>query len=307
MPIKISVIIPVYNASQFVTKAVESALIQHEVAEVLLIEDSSQDNSLQVCQQLARKYNKVHLYTHLGNGNKGAGASRNLGIENAKYDFIAFLDADDFYLPGRFKHCRHIFRDASVEGVYGCVKAEFDTPELKQKFLSRYESEYTTTSERIEPEDLLYKLLFGGGGRFHTNAVTLRKTVFNKTAMFDTELKMAQDSELWARLAATCKLVPGQIEQPVAVRRIHASNRIHADEAVILKYKTMMYSKLLVWGINQKQLPFGKRNYFFLLYKNHGKWKGKPLNLLWNLLLEEPKLLVNSFFYRKIYQVLAQY
>ena len=306
MTIKVSVIIPVYNAASYVVQAVKSAFMQDEVAEVILIEDGSADNSLEVCQQLAGKYDKVKLLTHPGNGNKGAGASRNLGIESAKHDFIAFLDADDFYLPGRFRQARQLFRDASIEGVYGCVKAEFDTPELKQKFLSRYESEYTTTTERIDPEDLLYKLLFGGGGRFHTNAVTLRKAVFNKTAMFDTELKLAQDSELWARLAATCKLVAGQIEKPVAIRRIHATNRIHADEAVILKYKTLMYSKLLVWGINQKQLPFGKRNYFFVLYKNHIKWKRSPLILLWEMVREQPKLLANSFFYRKIYQVIAQ-
>ena len=304
MTIQISVIIPVYNASKFVGKAVESALHQPEVAEVLLIEDGSNDNSLEVCRQLAKKFDKVKLLTHPGNENKGAGASRNLGIENAKCDYIAFLDADDYYLHGRFAKARQLFSDISIEGVYGCVKAEFDSPELQRKFLARYKSEYTTTVEKIHPEDLLYKLLFGGYGRFHTNAVTLKKSVFKKTEMFDTELRLSQDSELWVRLAATCRLAPGQIVHPIAIRRVHANNRIHADDEVILKYKKMMHTKLYKWAINQDHLPFGKKNYFFLLYRDCVKKEETEVRLLLKHAIEDPKLLFNSFFYRKVYQIL---
>ena len=57
----ISVIIPVYNAAPFVGKAVESALIQPEVGEVLLIEDGSKDNSLEICKRLAEEYDKVKV------------------------------------------------------------------------------------------------------------------------------------------------------------------------------------------------------------------------------------------------------
>jgi glycosyltransferase involved in cell wall biosynthesis len=80
---QVSVITPVYNAASFVTQAVESALQQPETAEVLIIEDGSPDNSLEVCQELAKKYEKVKLLRHPNGENRGAGASRNLGMRNA--------------------------------------------------------------------------------------------------------------------------------------------------------------------------------------------------------------------------------
>jgi glycosyltransferase involved in cell wall biosynthesis len=63
------------------------------------VEDKSPDNALEVCLKLAEKYQRVKLYQHPDQQNHGAGASRNLGIEKATGEFIAFLDADDYYLP----------------------------------------------------------------------------------------------------------------------------------------------------------------------------------------------------------------
>ena len=77
---EVSVVIPVYNAAAFVTQAVESALAQPEVREVVLVEDCSPDDSLAVCRQLAEKYPQVNLFQHPGGVNRGAGPSRNLGI-----------------------------------------------------------------------------------------------------------------------------------------------------------------------------------------------------------------------------------
>ncbi|WP_228442012.1 glycosyltransferase family 2 protein [Chryseobacterium nematophagum] len=99
---KISVIIPVYNAEKYVQQAVESALQFEKVYEVILVEDGSPDNVLSVCERLRDQYPRVKLFQHADKKNHGAGASRNLGIANASGDFIAFLDADDYYLSNRF-------------------------------------------------------------------------------------------------------------------------------------------------------------------------------------------------------------
>ena len=99
--LEISVIIPVYNAAAYVRQAVESALAQPEVREVLLVEDGSPDNALEVCQQLAAEHQRVILLHHPNGENRGAGASRNLGMRNAHFPIIAFLDADDYYLPAQ--------------------------------------------------------------------------------------------------------------------------------------------------------------------------------------------------------------
>src|SRR5687768_1176577 len=105
---KVSVIIPVYNAEKYLRGAVESAVNLEDVGEILLIEDKSPDNALQLCHQLAKEFDKVRVFTHPHGENKGAGASRNLGIEKSTLDYIAFLDADDWYLPNRFVKSKEI-------------------------------------------------------------------------------------------------------------------------------------------------------------------------------------------------------
>ena len=134
----ISVIIPVFNAARFVEKAVESVLAQPETKEVLLVEDGSTDESLKICRQLADKYEAVKLFTHPGNANKGAGASRNLGITRASGDFIAFLDADDYFLPDRFRAERKIFEEQpETDGVYGALGFHYYSEEGKKKYKNR--------------------------------------------------------------------------------------------------------------------------------------------------------------------------
>ncbi|MFV9691842.1 MAG: glycosyltransferase family 2 protein, partial [Desulfobacteria bacterium] len=116
---KISVIIPVYNAEKYVRNAIESALQQPETGEILLVEDNSPDNCLQICRDLEKKHEIVELLRHPDGRNHGAGASRNLGIKNAKFDYISFLDADDYYLPGRFEAARRLFEKYhDIDGVY---------------------------------------------------------------------------------------------------------------------------------------------------------------------------------------------
>ena len=79
----VSVIIPVYNAEKYIEKAVSSALQLEEVKEIILIEDASPGDDLAICKGLVEQHEKIKLYTHPNNENRGAGASRNLGIINA--------------------------------------------------------------------------------------------------------------------------------------------------------------------------------------------------------------------------------
>ena len=100
----VSVVIPVYNAERYVARALASALAQPEVGEVILVEDDSPDRALEVCRSLANEHaGKVRLLRHPDGRNHGAGPSRNLGIRAARHPFMTALDADDHYLPGRFR------------------------------------------------------------------------------------------------------------------------------------------------------------------------------------------------------------
>ncbi|WP_228459190.1 glycosyltransferase family 2 protein [Chryseobacterium carnipullorum] len=158
---KISVIIPVYNAEKYVSKAVESALQFREVEEVILIEDQSPDNALMICRELSLKYDRVKLFQHPDQGNHGAGSSRNLGIEKSSSDFIAFLDADDYFLPNRFDAERVLFKDPRIEGVFNAIGTEFLTEKGEEDFLSNINDEYLLTVNYPAEGQEVFKGLLG--------------------------------------------------------------------------------------------------------------------------------------------------
>ena len=164
---RVSVITPVYNAAEFVTRAVESALAQPETGEVLLIEDNSPDDSLRVCQELAEKYEKVRLLRHADGGNHGAGASRNLGMQNARFDYIGFVDADNFYLPNRFAKTKEVFaKHPDCEGVYEAIgiHVENDKRLNDGKIAQIRQREAYHLSGQVSPEDLGMALIHGTSG-----------------------------------------------------------------------------------------------------------------------------------------------
>ena len=229
---QVSVIIPVYNAEKYLRKAVESAVHLDEVGEIILVEDKSPDNALQVCISLEKGFDKVYLYQHPDKRNHGAGASRNLGIEKATCEFVAFLDADDYYLPNRFEKDKEIFlENLDVEGVYNAIGIHYYSEKAKQQFLEagyRYQ-EFLTISDKVAPDDL-FKVLFHAHptiqGEFSTISITLKKEVFDLVGFFNPNIRLQQDTHLWRRLAAFCDLEAGEIKNPVAIRGGHENNRM---------------------------------------------------------------------------------
>lgn len=92
---EISVIIPVYNASQYLERCVESIVFgEYENVQIILVEDCSKDNSWELCKKLSQKYYNVECYqnTH----NSGVSYTRNQGLKRAKGKYIIFVDSDDW-------------------------------------------------------------------------------------------------------------------------------------------------------------------------------------------------------------------
>ena len=93
----VSVIVPVYNSQNVLSDTIESVLAQTYVDfELLLVDDGSTDTSPQICDEYARKDKRIKVF-HKQNG--GVSSARNYGLENAKGEFISFLDNDDMYYP----------------------------------------------------------------------------------------------------------------------------------------------------------------------------------------------------------------
>lgn len=233
---KVSVIIPVFNAEPFVERAVNSALAERQTAEVILIEDGSKDGSLDVCQRLADEHERVRLLQHENGKNSGAAASRNLGMKCATQEYIALLDADDFFLPGRFDKAEYLFDNITVcDGVYGAVGIEFlDGPSEAQWLASpMHDVKLTTMTSEISPDDLLHSLLRGREGRFHIDGLVFKKKLLERSGMMNEKLaSMHEDTDFIFRLAMAGRLYPGQLSSPVAVRFVHGGNRISAKRSM---------------------------------------------------------------------------
>jgi glycosyltransferase involved in cell wall biosynthesis len=272
----ISVIIPVYNAAEFLEKSVVSALQFEEVKEVILIEDKSTDNSLEICKKLADENSRIKLFQHADKGNHGAGATRNLGIEKATAAFITFLDADDYYLPNRFDAEKEIFKDPKIEGVFNAIGIEYLTEKGKKEFLAKFnDSPLTTVNYPAEGEEVFRGLLGlttkTFGTFFHLNALTIRRSSIEQNHLrFNEKLRVHQDSDFNIKLAYHCHLKSGIIDQAVAIRGIHDDNRITKIITYSREYneRQFLYWKSLYDWADSNKLSSEYKKKIYLQYKS---------------------------------------
>ncbi|MDQ0784193.1 glycosyltransferase family 2 protein [Chryseobacterium sp. W4I1] len=304
--IEISVIIPVYNAAEFLEKAVNSATYFDEVKEVILAEDQSTDHSLEICKKLAFENSKVRVFQHPNGENRGAGASRNLGIDHATCDFIAFLDADDYYLPNRFDAEKKLFSDSNVEGIFGAIGTEYLTEKGKQEFESKFkEISLSTVNYPAEGEEVFRGLLSltpkTFGTSFHLNSLTIRRNSLKQyNIRFNETLRVHQDSELILRLAYHCHLKTGIIDKAIAIRGIHDDNRI----TKIIKYtpqynqrQFLLWRSMNDWAVLNRISPEYKKR-IYLIYKSFDLSLKTGLPKYGNILLEvikNPEILKTKY------------
>jgi glycosyltransferase involved in cell wall biosynthesis len=181
----ISVVIPVFNSAPVLERAIRSVRAQAGFdLEIIVVDDGSTDDSIAVLQSIAAGDMKV-----LGQPNAGPGAARNAGIRASRGEWIAFLDADDCWLPGKL--------DAQMAAL----------AEDPQRAFS-YSDYYVRDSrglERIQKAPatqatLLEDLLPGPG--FMTDSVIVRRTCFDRIGLFDPGLRSGEDWDMWLRLSA---------------------------------------------------------------------------------------------------------
>lgn len=112
----VSVVIPAYNAEQFLPRAVRSAIKQTKPPlEILIVDDASTDNTLSVARSLGTEYPSVSVLALEVNG--GPAAARNAGFDVAKGDWIAVLDADDAFMPFRLEQMESAYAKLSADIV----------------------------------------------------------------------------------------------------------------------------------------------------------------------------------------------
>ena len=248
----ISVIIPYYNARIYVEDAVKSALsLGDVVSEIIVIYDGCRDLSFKELEELFSTKKQVRIIHHVDFRNLGSGASRNLGIRAASSPWIAFLDADDYFLPNRFdEFLKVISRNIEFDGLYESVQYFNGSGRI-----------YGVTRQ-LSSDRLLHFLIRGTYGHFHTNGFIVKRDLLLKSGLFVESLRLHQDSDLWLKLAFYGRLISGIPGVPVAMVRKHEGNRIWKGTTSTSKYEQLSVSWR--WA---KSEPIGLVNKFLLFRK----------------------------------------
>lgn len=141
----ISIIVPVYNGEKTLKKCLDSILSQtYPDFEVILVNDGSTDNSLEVCEAYVKKDKRIRLFSQ---PNKGVSGARNLGIKESKGDYLTFVDCDDWIEPMMLSKMKGLMDLTNVDIVYmnfiyeygqsQCVGALYPSP-LRKKDIPSY-------------------------------------------------------------------------------------------------------------------------------------------------------------------------
>jgi glycosyltransferase involved in cell wall biosynthesis len=203
---KISVVIPAYNAAVYIERAIGSVLAQSRRAdEIIIVDDGSKDNTADV---LDRFSDKVKL---IRQANAGVSAARNAGIRAATGDWVTFLDADDQWLPDYLKKQTEllarnpslVWSAANYMTCYDNRQAAEMDPQVAQRLLDGkdYFADYFAAYPR--------------GFVGCSDTMLIRKTVLLEAGLFPVNLRVAEDIDLWWRIAYRYPQV-GFVPQPLA-------------------------------------------------------------------------------------------
>jgi GT2 family glycosyltransferase len=211
----LSAIVPAYNCEKYLKRAIESLLAtQQPGLEVLVIDDGSKDKTGALAADYAAEYpDVVRFFRHDRGKNRGAAATRNLGIRNSRGEFLCFLDGDDYVHLHRFNTSLPLLRnDSSVDAVYELTRlASEDGYPVEECF---GDSAIFGLDRPVAPERLLPTLL--SGPIWHANSVLIRRSFLTRTGLFCENLRTAEDCHLWYRMAALGRIVPGNFHDSVS-------------------------------------------------------------------------------------------
>lgn len=203
-----SVIVPAYNSELCIERALISLLNQsYKNFEIIVIDDGSNDNT--VMKVKAFNSDKIKVISQI---NQGVSSARNLGIKNARYDYICFLDSDDEWMPNRLEILIKLIKLYPIESVYITTNYTVLT-DGSQKVNSKL---IKKLDENFIIDDLFKFMLKNKGEVFNTNSVCVHKSVFMKVGLFEVGIKNGEDSDMWSRISAYYDVVFAK--EPTTIR-----------------------------------------------------------------------------------------
>lgn len=228
----ISIIVPIYNTEQYLAETIESVLAQtYSNWELVLMDDGSTDGTAYICEHYCKQDARI-TYHYKTNG--GQASARNEGIRIALGEWIAFLDADDLWLPKKLENQLKEFTEKQPDFLYGL--GYFYYPEKEEKLVA-----YDWVTGEISGK-AFFQILYTSC-TVNTNTVLVKKTLFDTVGYFNEDelLRGTEDWDLWLRIAKGVERVYGSPNRDVYYR-IHAQG-IHLQQARMLKGKAAIYAK----------------------------------------------------------------
>ncbi len=179
----VSVIMPIYNAEKYLDNTLESIFSQdYENIEIVLVDDCSKDGSATVIMNLQKTHPEIVYF--LQEKNMGAGAARNKALELAKGQYVAFLDSDDLWLPGKISRQIELMRSTNSPFSYTAIEMMDEKSE-------------TIKGKRNIKETCDYKYLL------HNTIIATSSVVIDRTVLGDFRMPLrrgGQDYATWLML-----------------------------------------------------------------------------------------------------------
>lgn len=188
---KISVIIPAYNAEATIERALASVFVQQGVnLEVIIVDDCSGDATCQVVEAKQQEHPEILLVST--GANQGASGARNLGIEKASGEYVAFLDADDIWKEGKLAAQLAVLEAQPEVVLVTCnsLQVDPDGKMLKEAHVNKPPVEGPLAWKTL----LSYNFM-------PTPTVMTRKAVLDRVGGFSLDLVVGEDLDLWIRIA----------------------------------------------------------------------------------------------------------
>jgi glycosyltransferase involved in cell wall biosynthesis len=229
----VSVLIPTYNCAQYIREAINSILAQdYDNLEIIVADDGSTDDTREIVETL-HKTVKYFYKPH-----SGISASRNLCLEKAQGEYIAWCDADDYWAEGKLKaQMQYMEEHPDCQIVFTKFQNFVDNEELKKSIKAKreiYVSEY-------------YRIYFP--------SALIKKELFTRYGIFLNELMFFEDTELIYRFAIQGVNISHYIDNVFYFRRLHGKNiTLTHDESLERKMNETMNANLSKYIENDELL-----------------------------------------------------
>ncbi len=187
-PILVSIIIPAFNAAEYIGETLDSVFAQTFTDyEVVVINDGSRDT--EALEKVLERYPEKLRY--IKQENKGAAAARNTGLRAAAGELVAFLDADDTWLPNFLEQQINLLQRSGADFVYADALLVGESPLSGRTFMQAQPSRGEVTAASLLAVEVTVL----------TSTVLARKQPIIEVGLFNESIKRGHDFELWLRLA----------------------------------------------------------------------------------------------------------